>query len=82
MDEQNEQTAKDSERVRMSQINMALGAFVCFFASVVLVSIFFTETLVGKMTNLGAGLILVAIGIIMILRSKKAENTSNIKNLC
>ena len=76
MDEQNEQTAKDSERVRMSQINMALGAFVCFFASVVLVSIFFTETLVGKMTNLGAGLILVAIGIIMILRSKKAENTS------
>ena len=76
MDEQNKQTIGDSERARMSQINMALGAFVCFFASVVLVSIFFTETLVGKMTNLGAGLILMAIGIIMIYRSKKAANNS------
>jgi len=72
MDKQNEQITGDSERTRMSQINMALGVFVCFFGSVVLVSIFFTETLVGKMTNLGAGLILLAIGIIMIYRSKKA----------
>jgi len=72
MDEQNEQTTGDSERARMSQINVALGVFVCFFGSVVLFSIFFTETLVGKMTNLGAGLILLAIGIIMILRSKAA----------
>ena len=76
MDEQNEKTARDSERARMSQINMALGIFVCFFGSVVLFSIFFTETLVGKMTNLGAGLILLAIGIIMILRSKQIKNTS------
>lgn len=76
MDKQNEQTKGDSERARMSQINMALGAFVCFFGSVVLVSIFFTETLVGKITNLGAGLILVAIGIIMIYRSKKTANNS------
>ena len=76
MDEQNEKTARDSERARMSQINMALGIFVCFFSSVVLFSIFFTETLVGKMTNLGAGLILLAIGIIMILRSKQIKNTS------
>ena len=76
MDEQNEQTPKESERARMSQINMALGVFVSFFGSVVLFSIFFTETLVGKMTNLGAGLILLAIGIIMILRSKQIKNTS------
>jgi protein-S-isoprenylcysteine O-methyltransferase Ste14 len=76
MDEQNERAARDSERARMSQINLALGVFVCFFASVVLVSIFFTETLVGKMTNLGAGLILLAIGIIMILRSKNTMGTS------
>jgi predicted RND superfamily exporter protein len=75
MDEQNEQTARDSERTRMSQINFALGVFVCFFGSVVLVSIFFTETIVGKMTNLGAGLILLAIGIIMIYRSKKGAGT-------
>jgi putative Mn2+ efflux pump MntP len=70
MDEQNEQTARDLEQARMSQINVALGVFICFFASVVLVSIFFTETFVGKMTNLGAGLILVAVGAIMIWRSK------------
>ena len=72
MDEQNEQTTGDSERTRMSQINMALGVFVCFFGFVVLFSIFFTETFIGKMTNLGAGLILLTIGIIMIFRSKAA----------
>ena len=76
MNEQNERAARDSERARMSQINMALGAFVCFFASVVLVSIFFTETLVGKMTNLGAGLILSAIGIGMIVRSRRKPRNS------
>ena len=70
MDERDEQTSGDLEQARMSQINMALGVFICFFASVVLISIFFTETFVGKMTNLGAGLILVAVGAIMIWRSK------------
>ena len=54
----------------MSQINMALGVFISFFASVVLVSILFTETPIGKMTNLGAGLILAAVGAIMIVRSR------------
>ena len=76
MDEQNEPIAKDIERARMAQINMALGVFVCFFASVVLVSIFFTETLVGKMTNLGAGLILAVIGIGMIVRSRIKQHNS------
>ena len=76
MDEQNEQTARESERARMSQINFALGVFVCFFGSVVLVSIFFTETLVGKMTNLGAGLILAVIGIGMIVRSRTKQRNS------
>jgi predicted RND superfamily exporter protein len=72
MDEQKEHTTEDSEEARMSQINLALGVFVCFFGSVVLFSIFFTETFIGKMTNLGAGLILLTIGIIMIFRSKAA----------
>lgn len=76
MDEQNKQTARESERARMSQINFALGAFVCFFGSVVLVSIFFTETLVGKMTNLGAGLILAVIGTGMIVRSRTKQRNS------
>ncbi|UCF15095.1 MAG: hypothetical protein JSW59_16925 [Phycisphaerales bacterium] len=76
MDEQNEQTSGDLEQARMSQINMALGVFICFFASVVLVSIFFTETFVGKMTNLGAGVILAAVGAIMIWRSKTKPRSS------
>ncbi len=70
MDEQDEQTESDEERARMSQINLALGAFICFFGSVVLISIFFTETFIGKMTNLGAGAILVTIGAIMVVRAK------------
>ncbi len=70
MDEQNEQTARDSEQARMSQINMALGVFISFFASVVLVSILFTETPIGKLTNLIAGVILAAVGAIMIVRSR------------
>ena len=76
MNEQNEQTVRDSEQSRMSQINLALGVFVCFFSSVVLVSIFFTETFVGKMTNLGAGLIIAAIGIGMIVRSRTKPRNS------
>ena len=54
----------------MGQINRALGLFICFFAVVVLISIFWTESFVGKMTNLGAGLIFAVIGIIMIVKSK------------
>jgi len=40
------------------QINMALGAFLVFFGLVVLVSIFFTDTGIGKLTNLGAGVVI------------------------
>jgi multisubunit Na+/H+ antiporter MnhG subunit len=76
MEKQNELTEKDQAQNKMGQINKALGLFICFFGSIVLVSIFFTETFIGKMTNLGAGLILVAIGIIMIIRSKGAADTS------
>ncbi len=76
MENQNELTQKDEEQNKMRQINKALGLFICFFGSIVLVSMFFNETFVGKMTNLGAGLILVAIGIIMIFRSKGAADTS------
>lgn len=76
MNEQNELTEKDRAQNKMGQINKALGLFICFFGTIVLVSMFFTETFVGKMTNLGAGLILAAIGIIMIFRSKSAADTS------
>jgi len=70
MDEQNELADKGRTENRMGQINRALGLFICFFGVVVLVSIFLTETFVGKMTNLGAGLIFAVIGIIMIVKSK------------
>ncbi len=53
------------------QINRALGLFICFFGTVVLVSILLTDTFMGKMTNLGAGVILIVIGIIMILGPKR-----------
>ena len=70
MDEQNETTGKDRSQNRVGQINRALGFFICFFSAVVLMSIFLTETFVGKMTNLVAGMIFAVIGIIMIVKSK------------
>jgi hypothetical protein len=70
MDEQNEMTGKSRDENRVGQINRALGFFICFFSVVVLVSIFLTDTFVGKMTNLVAGLIFGVIGIIMIVTSK------------
>lgn len=70
MDEQNELADKEQNENRLGQINRALGFFICFFSAVVLVSIFLTETFVGKMTNLVAGLIFAVIGIIMIVKSK------------
>jgi len=70
MGEKNELTDKDKAQNRVGQINRALGFFICFFSAVVLVSIFLTETLVGKLTNLAAGLIFAVIGIIMIVKSK------------
>ena len=70
MDEQNELADKSRTENRMGQINRALGLFICFFSAVVLVSIFLTDTFIGKMTNLVAGLIFAVIGIIMIVKSK------------
>jgi len=54
-----------------AQINRALGLFLLFFACVVLVSVFFTPTLVGKLTNLAAGAIIGLIAAVMICRSRK-----------
>ena len=70
MDEQKEMTDKGRTENRVGQINRALGFFICFFSAVVLVSIFLTDTFVGKMTNLVAGLIFAVVGIIMIVTSK------------
>jgi len=62
----------DARRLHDSQINKALGVFLVFFALVVLVSILFTDTGIGKLTNLGAGAIIGGIGGAMVLKGLKA----------
>jgi len=51
-----------------SQINKALGSFLLFFALVVLMSILFTDTGIGKLTNLGAGVVIGGIGGAMLCK--------------
>jgi hypothetical protein len=62
----------DARILHDPQIHKALGAFLVFFALVVLVSIFFTDTGIGKLTNLGAGAVIGGIGAIMLLKGLKA----------
>lgn len=54
------------------QIYKALGAFLLFFALVVFVSIFFTDTGIGRLTNLGAGAVIGGIGGAMLVKGLKA----------
>lgn len=54
------------------QIYTALGAFLLFFALVVLVSIFFTDTRIGKLTDLGAGAVIGCIGGAMFVKGLRA----------
>jgi hypothetical protein len=55
-----------------AQINRALGVFMLFFAAIILVSILFTDTTIGKLTNLGAGGIIGLIGGVMFWRAHAA----------
>ncbi len=57
------------------QINNALGTFLVFFGVVVLVSIFFTETGIGRLTNLGAGAIITGIGAAMLYKARRLKRT-------
>ena len=52
-----------------AQINRALGVFMLFFATIILVSIFFTSTRIGKLTNLGAGAMIGLIGGVLFYRA-------------
>jgi len=59
----------------MSQINRALGLFLLCFGVIILISIFFTETVAGKITNMAAGFIFVIIGLLMMFKRKvKSED--------
>jgi len=64
---------EDFQKKQMAQINRALGVFLLFFSAVIIVSVFFTESFVGKMTNLTAGLILCVIGAILFFYTKKSR---------
>jgi putative Mn2+ efflux pump MntP len=57
------------QKLQQAQINRALGIFMLAFSLIVIISIFFTETFVGKMTNLVAGLIMASIALAMLLKS-------------
>ncbi len=64
----------DARTLHDSQMYKALGAFLLFFAAVVLVSIFFTDTGIGKLTNLGAGAVIGGIGGFMFLKGRRADH--------
>jgi len=66
----------DAQKTQMAQINRALGVFLLFFGAVILAAVFFTESFVGKMTNLAAGLILGFIGALLILQTKRRRDAS------
>lgn len=76
METQDTLNNEDTQKAQMAQINRALGIFLLFFSAVVIVSVFFTKTFVGKMTNLAAGLILGFIGALFFLQIKRRRGTS------
>jgi hypothetical protein len=65
---------RDNTRVlREAQINTALGTFLSLFGLIVLASIFFTETGIGKLTNLSAGVVIAGIGAAMIYKARRTR---------
>ncbi len=60
-----------AEKIKSAKINKVLGLFILFFGLVIMVAIVFTETEIGQMTNLVAGVILVLIGGGMLIQSMK-----------
>ena len=76
METQDTLNKRDAQKTQMAQINRALGVFLFFFGAVILVAVLFTESFVGKMTNLAAGLILGFIGTLLILQTKRSRDTS------
>ena len=56
---------------QQAQINGALGIFLLFFGVIVLIAMIFTQTLVGRLTNLAAGGIIGLIGGAMFYHSHR-----------
>ena len=58
-------------KIKSAQINRVLGLFVVYFGIVIIGATFFTDTFVGQMTNLVAGIVLLGIGLGMVLIAQK-----------
>lgn len=71
MESQDTLNKEATQKAQMAQINRALGIFLLFFSAVIIVAVFFTDTFVGKMTNLVAGLILGIIGALLFFQIKR-----------
>jgi len=71
---------EQKDRIKSAKINNVLGLFVLFFGVVIIVAIFFTETFIGQMTNLIAGIILSLIGGAMMIAARRTlKKINNIK---
>ena len=70
-------TKEDKANIVSAKINNVLGLFILFFGSVILIAIIFTDTTIGQMTNLVAGLILVSVGAGMMISAKKKIKAIN-----
>lgn len=60
---------QSQQELQAAQINRALGIFLLSFAAIIFISIFFTDTTVGKLTNLAAAGIIGLIGGAMVYRA-------------
>ena len=65
-------TSMNKEKNKSAQINKVLGLFILYFGIVIIFATFFTDTFVGQMTNLVAGIILLGIGAGMVLTAQKS----------
>ena len=58
-------------KIKAAQINQALGVFIFVFGIIITAAMAFTKTFVQQMTDLTAGLILLAIGGGMLWKAKR-----------
>jgi len=63
--------ADRSANIKTAQINRALGIFIFTFGVIITIAMAFTKTFVQQMTDLVAGLLLMAIGGGMLWKSKR-----------
>ena len=56
---------------KSAHINKVLGLFILYFGMVIIGATYFTNTLVGQLTNLFAGIVLLGIGLGMVFKARK-----------